>query len=430
MGGGRLSAGLAAALGLALTYLGLLTGKTILALRACRRERLESWGARPPGGPASSVAPSPSAGAGVTVAQAILSGDARLGEVLEANVAELPGAQFLWLVDVDDAVAQAVCRDIARRWEAVGKARRIEILVLPPPPAGHNPKLHKLHLGRAACSEPVLLVLDDDTRMPAATLATLVAALDRAALATSLPGYLDDGRWPSRLLAQFVDNNAALTYLPLLAFLPPLTINGMAYAMRRGTLDAIGGFAPLLGYLTDDLAVAQRVLAAGGTIEQSARPHWVETTVRDGGHYVQLMHRWFLFALLLMNKQPLRLRLVIGVLDAVPPLLLLALVVIPAIAALPALPALPAIAAVAAVTAAVPAAPVLLVVAATLGLRALILAGLQRAVYGRALHAPLTSVVSELLQPFHLLHAACRRRIVWRTRRYRVYSESRFTSLP
>jgi ceramide glucosyltransferase len=433
MGGGRLSVGLAAALGLALTYLGLLGGKAFLALRACRRERLGPADARAPGVPAPRAAPAPVAGAGVTVAQAILSGDARLGEVLEANVAELPGAQFLWLVDVDDEVAQAVCGDIARRWDVAGKARRIEILVLPPPPAGHNPKLHKLNLGRVAFGEPVLLVLDDDTRMPAATLATLVAALDRAALATSLPGYLDDGRWPSRLLAQFVDNNAALTYLPLLAFLPPLTINGMAYALRCETLDAIGGFAPLLGFLTDDLAVAQQVIAAGGTIEQSARPHWVETTVRGGGHYVQLMHRWFLFALLLMKKQPLRLRLVIALLDAVPPLLLLGLVVIAAMEVISAVVGVVGIVGVGEVAAAGAAAavtPVLTVLAATLGLRGFCLAGVQRAVYGRALHAPLTSVVSELLQPFHLLHAACRRRIVWRTRRYRVYSESRFTSLP
>jgi len=384
---------------LALLYLGLFAGKALLALRAARREP-----------PAPLQAPlQAEAGAGVAVAQAILSGDPRLGAVLEANLLELPAARFLWLVDADDEVAQAVCRDLQARHGGGEPGGRLDLLVLPPPADGHNPKLHKLALARPAVREPVLLVLDDDTRMPAATLAALLRKLGAADLATSLPGYLDDGRPPSRLLAQFVNNNAALTYLPLLAFRPPVTINGMAYALRCDFLDAIGGFAPLLGHLTDDLAVAEQVLAAGGRIEQSARPHWVETTVRDLGHYNRMMHRWFLFALLLLRKQPLPLRAVIALLHALPPLLLAALVAAAALAPSP-------------LTAGV--------LLAVLALRALGLAALQRSIYGRPLHSPLASPASELLQPLHLLHALCWRRIVWRKRRYRVRGERQFTALP
>ena len=380
---------------LALLYLGLFAGKALLALRAARRE--------PP------APPQAEAGAGVAVAQAILSGDPRLSAVLEANLLELPAARFLWLVDADDEVAQTVCRDLQARHGGGEPGGRLDLLVLPPPADGHNPKLHKLALARPAVREPVLLVLDDDTRMPAGTLAALLRKLGAADLATSLPGYLDDGRPPSRLLAQFVNNNAALTYLPLLAFRPPVTINGMAYALRCDFLDAIGGFAPLLGHLTDDLAVAEQVLAAGGRIEQSARPHWVETTVHDLGHYNRMMHRWFLFALLLLRKQPLPLRAVIAVLHALPPLILGALVAAAALAPSP-------------LTAGV--------LLAVLALRALGLAALQRSIYGRPLHSPLASPASELLQPLHLLHALCWRRIVWRKRRYRVRGERHFTALP
>jgi ceramide glucosyltransferase len=379
------------ATGLGLLYLALLAGKAFLALRAARRE------------PKSPVQTTP--GAGVTVAQAILSGDPRLGEVLEANLIELPAAQFLWLIDSDDEVAQTVCGELAARYAG----RRIDRLVLPPPADGHNPKLHKLALARPAVREPVLLVLDDDTRMPAATLAALLRKLDTSDLATSLPGYLDDGRWPSRLLAQFVNNNSALTYLPLLAFRPPVTINGMAYALRCELLDAIGGFAPLLGFLADDLAVAERVLAAGGRIEQSARTHWVETTVRDFGHYLRMMHRWFLFALLLLRKQPLSLRLVIGCLHALPPLLLVALAAVALLA---------------------PSPLTIGVFLTVIVLRGLGLTALQRSIHGRPLHAPLASLATELFQPLHLLHAICWRRIVWRKRHYRVRGEHDFTALP
>ena len=386
-------------IGLALLYLGLLAAKALLALRASRRE------------PWPSAAPD-EAGTGVAILQAILSGDPRLGEVLEANLVELPAAQFLWLIDSDDEEAQAVCADLVARYSGTG--RRIDQLVLPPPADGHNPKLHKLALAQPAVREPVLLVLDDDTRMPAATLAALLRKLDHCELATSLPGYLDDGLWPSRLLAQFVNNNSALTYLPLLAFRPPVTINGMAYALRGDDLDSIGGFAPLLGYLADDLAVAERVLAAGGRIEQSARTHWVETTVRGFGHYLRMMHRWFLFALLLLRKQPPSLRAVIALLHALPPLLLAALVAVVALAPSP-------------LTAGV--------LLSVLALRALGLITLQRSIYQRSiyqrsLHAPLASILSELLQPLHLLHAVCWRRIVWRKRRYRVRGENDFTALP
>jgi ceramide glucosyltransferase len=54
---------------------------------------------------------------------------------------------------------------------------------------------------------------------------------------------------------------------------------------------------------------------------------------------------------------------------------------------------------------------------------------LQRALYDRPLHAPLSSLLSELLQPFHLLHSLVWRRIVWRTRRYRVHSDRSFEAV-
>ncbi len=378
--------------GLALSYLMLWGAKATFAAYVARREpRL-----------------APSDGAGVAIAQPILSGDPRLGTVLADNLRELPAARFLWLVDFDDAEAQRVCNDLAARHPET----KIEISLHPQPPDGINPKLWKLEAARAAqpaeTTEPVLLVLDDDTRMPGPTLAALLVALDRHSVATSLPGYLDDGRFPSRLLAQFVDNNAALTYLPLLPYLPPLTINGMAYAMRLDKLDEMGGFAGMLGALTDDLAVAEAVLRESGTIFQSARPHWVETTVRNAKHYRQLMHRWFLFALLLLRKQPLRIRATIGLLHALPPLLLLALVITTTIAPSPANFG---------------------ILIATLVLRGLGLAALQRAIYGRSLEAPASSILSELLQPFHLLDAIFWRRIVWRTRRYKVRDDRHFTAI-
>ena len=372
---------------LAALYLGLLLLKLALAWRRLRV----------PGAAATSVDLR-----SVCIAQPILSGDPGLAAALEDNVRALPGARFLWLVDRDDTEGLAIATAVRERHPA----SRMDIRTYEAPPPGCNPKLYKLEQARAEVREEVLVVLDDDTRLPPATATALVRALGDHELVTGLPGYRDDGRAPSRLLAQFVNDNAALTYLPLLAFFPPMTINGMAYALRTKHLTALGGFAPLLGHLTDDLAVARHVLAAGGRIHQSAEVQWVQTTVRGFGHYVSLMHRWFLFALLLLQRQTLARRAAITVLNGLPPLLLLG-----TIAATVLRPSAPAGGAL----------TVLLVV------RAGALAVLQRRLYdGGVRPSPLLSLVSELLQPLHLLHAAVWRRISWRTRRYRVYSDRDF----
>jgi ceramide glucosyltransferase len=120
------------------------------------------------------------------------------------------------------------------------------------------------------------------------------------------------------------------------------------------------------------------------------------------------MHRWFLFAILLLRAQPPALAAAIGALHGVPPVLLWAVVA----------------------GALTEGAPGAWCAAAVLVWRGLCLASVQRAVYGEALHEPLLSLASELLQPLHLVHALFWRRIRWRTRRYRVWDETRFTALP
>ncbi len=96
--------------------------------------------------------------------------------------------------------------------------------------------------------------------------------------------------------------------------------------MTPASLDAIGGFAPLFKHLADDLAVARRVILTGGTICQTPYPQFVATSVRDLRHYRALMHRWFLFALLLLREQPAGWTVAITLLHGLPPLLLWTLV--------------------------------------------------------------------------------------------------------
>ncbi|MFB9766625.1 glycosyltransferase [Nocardioides kongjuensis] len=363
-----------------LGYLALQAGKTVTALRAASRA------------PAA-VEPSTEAIARVVVVQPILSGDPGLEDALRDNLLSLGGARFVWLVDEDDAEAQRVV-------ERIGPAPRLEVRLCPPAPDGVNPKLAKLQPALDDCADDeVLLVLDDDTRLPRASLGALLGGLERATLATGLPAYLP-GRTPwARLVEQFVDNNAALTYLPM----APVTINGMCWAMRVADLRAIGGFTPILRNLTDDLAVAGAVQRRGGTICQTASPQWITTTVESPGHYVRLMHRWMLFANLLLRRQPPGTVAAISVLHGIHPNLLWAVLAGSVRTRRPG--------------------PLV----ALLGGRWVLLQVVHRRVYGRSLHAPLPSLVSELLQPAHLGHGAVQRTIRWRTRTYRVRSDDDFS---
>ncbi|MDR7191879.1 ceramide glucosyltransferase [Luteimonas terrae] len=338
----------------------------------------------------------------VAVLQPILGGDPRLIDVLCETLDALPGVCFHWLVDAGDMHAESVIASL----QATHPHAVIIVHVNPPAPDGINPKSFKLDRALATVEAPVCLVLDDDATLTANALARLVAALDSADIATALPGYVDDGEpMAGRLLAQFVNDNAALTYLAPLAWAPPVSISGMCYALRTAHLRALGGFAPLLRALADDLAMADQVRAHGGRIAQTIAPVRVRTSIDGRAHYLRQMHRWMLFATLLLRRQPLRMRVLITLLHGLPPLLLWAMGV--ALAMQPTLGGA-------------------LWVVGVLGVRAAVPAWLQRRLGVSAPQRPLLSLLAELLQPLHLLHASCVRTVRWRSRRYRVHADGGF----
>ena len=374
----------------ALAYAALLIARTALAHReASRQESSRGRGAA-------------RAPADVAVLQPILSGDPALEAVLGRALDALPRAAFVWLVDEDDPEALRVTDALA----ASRPGREIRRLVLPPAPPGVNPKTFKLERGRPAVDADALVVLDDDACLDAAALGALVGALDEGSLATALPWYEDAPSLAGALLARFVNDNAATTYLAPLALLPPVSINGMCYAMRAETLEAMGGFAPLERHLTDDLALAHALQRRGLAIVQTSAPVRMRTSLDGLPAYVRLMHRWYLFATLLLAAQTVRVRALAFVLQGLPPLLLWATVLASLAAPSPASFA---------------------TLLALLAVRAAALATLHRRFVGAPLRPrPVVSILAELLQPLHLAHALAVRTVRWRSRRYRVRAADDF----
>jgi ceramide glucosyltransferase len=350
---------------------------------------------------------------GVDVLQPIRSGDPGLGEALSASLRALGsrGARLHWLIDEDDPAAASVVQNTLAAQARF--AAHVVVSRHPPCPDGINPKLFKLDRALNDCAGTVVLVLDDDAHLPPASLDALLMSLQTQGedasrvAATALPTYLPANGLGARLLARFVNDNAAMTYLPPRLSGRTPTLNGMCWAMRREQLLRIGGFAPQLRHLTDDLAMAQAVLAAGGRIEQRSEPVWMRTALPDFASYARQMHRWMLFAQLLLRSLPWSSRRRIAFGHGLPTLL-------PHIAIL-----------------------VLMLAPSWTG-GALLALGAAAHVIGRArLHRayagsatakaePVLSLLVALLLPLHALHAALDRRIRWRTHRYRVYANDRF----
>ncbi|MEA9579980.1 glycosyltransferase [Xanthomonas nasturtii] len=378
-----------AVLALAALYLSLLVVKAGAALWVMRDAH-----ARPARGLAGTQAE-------VAILQPILGGDAHLQSVLAANLQALPAAHFLWLMDADDAAGNTVADALIMQYPKV----RITRVLVPAAPTSINPKAWKLEYVLAQVQAPICLILDDDAQLSEAALVQLLQDLSDADVVTALPYYCDSDTLAGRLLSQFVNNNAALTYLGWLPFAAPLTINGMCYAARTAQLRAWGGFATLLEQLTDDLAVATLVRARGGRLWQSTAPVAMRTAMPNLHSYARQMHRWMLFALILLRQQSLRTRSAIGILQGLPPLLLAAMSIGACVW---------------------PSWQVGAGVVVTLLLRAVLLCAVQRRATGAVRHRPLLSLCAEYLQPLHLLHAALVRTIRWRTRRYRVLSNGCF----
>jgi len=364
-------------------WLGILLLKVVLTLRVIRQEKQHK--AQP-------------LLYRVTILQPILSGDPTLGATLKANVIALEQADFVWLIDDDDVVAKVTVNQIKQQFAQ----RNIIIISCPAAPQGVNPKAFKLERAWPEVSNDIILVLDDDAILSSEAFTQLVSEVGTDNLVTALPYYAASRERYSALLAQFVNDSSALTYLPLLPYLPPLTINGMCYALTRETLAKVEGFAHIQRHLTDDLALASLLDKHQIRLVQSIALVKIHTDLASGKKYWQQMHRWFLFATLLLREKSLKINVLIFLLQGLHPLLLWGVLLM--------------------------AVSHPLVVLACLMVRHFALRKVQKALTADIQSRPLLSLISELLQPLHLLHAVCNRTIVWRTRRYRVFSNNNFIS--
>lgn len=351
----------------------------------------------------------------LTVLQPILSGDPTLEACLGTNLAAHgDDTTFVWLVDEDDEEALRIANKLQRPGVSIVTCAAAE--------PGVNPKVDKLELALREVSTEFVAVLDDDTTVGALHMGRAVEVLRGAdcegGLYTGLPTYRADasggGRVGAGLITAFVNSSSALTYLPAARSGPPITLNGMFYVTQTDVLRSIGGFTAIRQELCDDLAMAQLYQRADRPIHQGSMAQLLCTGGMDLGSYVERMHRWFVFAKVLVRRMRQRQRIRLGITLGAPPLLLWVSVIY-------ALQSLPVAAA-------------LLVVLVGRHAALVNLLRVTREPRGAGSPAaklnPFTAILSELLLPLHALHAALRPTIQWRTRRMRVRRDGSFESLP
>jgi ceramide glucosyltransferase len=142
-----------------------------------------------------------------------------------------------------------------------------------------NGKVRNLLVGLSRARHDILVVSDSDVRLRPDYLKTVVAPLLDPAVGCSTTFYRATGarRWFEALEQLFINAD----WLPQLVFAKvtgasPFVL-GASNAVRRTTLESVGGMADLGNYLLEDFEMGRRVRAAGKRIE--VVPYFVDMVV-------------------------------------------------------------------------------------------------------------------------------------------------------
>jgi ceramide glucosyltransferase len=193
---------------------------------------------------------------------------------------DYPGAVTLVCGVLDPADgATAVVEELRRNLPSAAIA-----LVADPRPHGPNRKLSNLTNMAARIDQPLVVISDSDVRVERDYLSRVAAALadDSVGCVTCLYyGQPDEEPW-SQVAALGIDAHFLPSVIVGLALGRAQPCFGSTIALRRTTLEAIGGFAAFADRLADDYAIGQAVRATGARVaiphfavaHQCAYAHW------------------------------------------------------------------------------------------------------------------------------------------------------------
>lgn len=146
-------------------------------------------------------------------------------------------------------------------------ARGIDARVVITGAIGPNRKADQLARAMASAPDaaPIVAVADSDVDLEGVDLDDLVAPLDAGASAAwAAPVEVEPETIADRASASILD--ASLHAFALLASLDPSGMVGKLFAVERAALEAAGGFGALVSHLGEDMELARRLAAGGGSV--------------------------------------------------------------------------------------------------------------------------------------------------------------------
>lgn len=181
------------------------------------------------------------------------------------------------VADADDPAVKVV-----RQLQAQYPSVQIE-LVIDGRIYGTNYKVSNLHNMYRAAKHDVIVIADSDIRVRSDYLRRLVPHLDdpQVGLVTTLYRAVSTGGPSTLVESLFINTDFSPMVLVARIVEKPTYAFGATMAMRRTTLDAIGGFLPLANYLADDYYLGNRIAERGYRLALSDVV--VETVLAVGG---------------------------------------------------------------------------------------------------------------------------------------------------
>jgi ceramide glucosyltransferase len=215
----------------------------------------------------------------VSVLKPLCGAEPQLAECLRSFARQsYPGLQLVFGVREASDPAIAVVEQLRRDFPALD----IE-LVIDGQPHGENLKAANLINMLPRARHPVVLISDSDVRVEPGYLQGVVAALapeDVGAVTCLYRGRAASGLW-SRVAALFINDWYFPAVLVSQALGDRSFASGVTIAMRRRTLDAIGGLQVIADHLADDWLICEHVRRLG--LKTVLSPVVVDTEVGDEG---------------------------------------------------------------------------------------------------------------------------------------------------
>lgn len=238
-------------------------------------------------------------GPGVTILKPLKGLDIDLYENLSSFCTQdYPTLQIVFGVAAsDDPAVQVV-----RRLQAAHPSADID-LVIDRREYGTNRKVSNLYNMYRIAKHEIIVIADSDIRVTSDYVRRIVAGFGdpQVGLVTCLYRAVSTGGLPTLVETLFINTDFILMVMMARVVEKPSYAFGATMAMRRSTLDEIGGFLPLANHLADDYHLGNRIAARGYRLALS---DVVVETVLGVGNWQRLFDHQLRWARTYRNCRP------------------------------------------------------------------------------------------------------------------------------